>query len=126
MTKRTSQTTHDQMVIDVYNHLLSKGYSDVRADLDGLSQPTRIYWEETKKGHIPDLTGNKNGTNCLFEVETEDSISDQHTEDQWNLFSANAKQHDKAFIVVVPKTSEASAQLHLNQLGIQADIWTVG
>lgn len=114
------------MVRNVYNHLLSKGYSDVRADLGGLPQPTRIYWEATGEGHIPDLTGNKNGTNCLFEVETEDSIFDQHTEDQWNLFSASAKHHGKAFIVVVPKVSKASAQLRLNQLGIQANVWTVG
>lgn len=113
------------MVKNVYNHLLSKGYSDVRADLVGLPHPARIYWKATGKGHIPVLTGNNNGTNCLFEVETEDSIFDQHTEDQWNLFSTNAKQHDKAFIVVVLKTSEASAQLRLNQLGIQAKVWGI-
>lgn len=124
--KRISQSQHDQMVRDVYNHLISNGYENVRADLKDFPQPERLYWESTGKGHIPDVTANWNGSSAIFEVETDDSIYDQHTEDQWNLFAANAQQHGKTFRVVVPKASEASAESRLAHLGIQADVWTVG
>ena len=124
--KRVSQSEHDQMVRDVYSHLLLNGYRDVKADLKGLDKPDLLYWESTGKGHIPDVAGEKNGKHNLFEIETENSIFDQHTEDQWKLFAANASQHGKTFRVVVPKVSETSARLRLSQLKIQTEVWTVG
>ena len=126
MYKRISESDHDQMVRDVYNHLISEGFSNVNATLEGLPQPDRIYWKSTGNGHIPDVTANNNGNHNLFEIETDDSIFDQHTEDQWKLFAAHARQHGKTFRVVVPKGSEASAQLRLTHLGIQVEVWTVG
>jgi hypothetical protein len=59
-------------------------------------------------------------------VSRADSISDEHTEDQWNLFAANAKQYKKAFTVVVPKDSVELTNQRLSELGIQAEVWTVG
>lgn len=129
MVKRKSQSQHDQMVRKVYNHLISKGFIDVRADLKGLTQPELLYWKSTGEGHIPDVSGidGKNGNQLnIFEIETEDSIFDQHTESQWNLFAAYARQYGKEFRVVVPKESEASTNSRLMQLGIQADVWTIG
>lgn len=129
MAKRKSQSQHDQMVREVYNHIISKGFIDVRADLKGLTQPELLYWESTGKGHIPDLSGidGKNGNQLnIFEIETADSIFDQHTEGQWNLFAANARHYGKRFRVVVPKGSETWAKSRITQLGIQADVWTVG
>ena len=126
MATRKSQTSHDQMVWDVYNHLISNSYRDVKADLQSLTKPDLIHWTSNKKGHIPDLTAKYNGNEFIFEVETTDSIFDQHTEDQWRLFAANANQYGKSFRVVVPKSSKEAVDSRLNQLGIQADIWTVG
>lgn len=125
MARRGSQSQHDQIVQDVYNHLISEGYKNVKADLKGLPQPNLVYWGSTGKGHIPDVTASWNGTSAIFEVETGDSVFDQHTEDQWRLFAANAAQYGKTFMVVVPKGSEASAKSRLAQLGIQAEIWNV-
>ena len=125
-TKRRSQISHDQMVRDVYNHLIANNYRNVKADLKGFTKPGLIYWTLTKKGHIPDLTGKYNEKECIFEVETTDSIFDQHTEDQWKLFAANADQYGKSFRVVVPKSSKEDANSRLSQFGIQADVWTVG
>ncbi|HEC99706.1 MAG TPA: hypothetical protein ENN18_04920 [Proteobacteria bacterium] len=125
MAKRESQSQHDQIVRDVYDYLISKGCKNVKADLKGLLQPDLIYWESTGKGHIPDMTASWNGTGAIFEAETGDSVFDQHTEDQWRLFAANAAQYGKTFMVVIPKGSEASAKSRLAQLGIQAEVWTV-
>ena len=113
------------MVRHIHDFLVGENYTDVRADLKGFNQSELIYWEETKKGHRPDLTATKNGTQTLFEIETADSISDQHTEDQWTLFAENAKQHGKIFTVVVPDGSLVSANQRLTGLRIQAQVWEV-
>ena len=125
MPKRQNQSHHDQMVKYVHGFLVGENYTDVRADLEGYNRPELIYWKSTKKGHKPDVTAAKNGTQNLFEIETADSISDQHTEDQWTLFAANAKQHGKIFTVVVPDDSQASANQRLIELGIQAQVWKI-
>ena len=83
-------------------------------------------YKSTGIGQIQDLTASSNGALHIFEIETSDSIFDQHTADQWRLFAANAKHHGKTFIVVVPKGSEESAQSRITQIGIQAEVWTVG
>jgi len=124
--KRKYKHNHDQMVRDVYNDLISNGFRNVKADLKGLAQPELIYWTSTENGHIPDLTASRNGTRHIFEIETSDSIFDQHTEDQWKLFAANAQQDGKTFFFVVPKGSENLAKSRLAQLDIQAEVWTVG
>lgn len=126
MTKRRNQEEHDSMVRAVAKHVKENGHSNIKADLPGYDKPDLIYWESTKEGHIPDVTSTKN-QGYIFEVETDDSIDDSHTEDQWKLFSANAKQHSKKFIVVVPKGSEQQARQRAKQLGINVDdVWTVG
>ena len=124
--KRINQSNHDQMVRGVYNHLIANGYNNVKADLTGLTRPDLICWSSTTKGYIPDVTAGSNGASMVIEVETDDSIYDQHTEDQWRLFAANAEQHGKTFVVVVPKASESTARTRLAQLVIQAQIWSVG
>ena len=113
------------MVRNLYDHLVSQGCRSVKAHLKGLTRPDLIYWNSTGKGHIPDVTSSWNGTSAILEVETHDSIFDQHTEDQWSLFAAYTQQHGKVFVVVVPKGSEDSAWSRLAQLGIEAKVWTV-
>jgi hypothetical protein len=126
MAKRKNQAEHVSMVKSIANYLSSKGFSAIKADLPDQSQPDLIYWEKTKKGHVPDVTATLNNQNYIFEVETDDSVNDEHTEDQWTLFAANAKQYSKQFIVVVPKGSETKAHQRLEELKISAnDIWTV-
>ena len=124
MAKRGNQAGHDSMVKSVVNYIKGQGHSNIRADLEGYEKPEIIYWSSTKKGHVPDVTSTKN-QEYIFEVETDDSIDDSHTEDQWRLFSANAREHSKIFIVVVPKAAETQAQQRIKELGINVDIWTV-
>jgi len=126
MAKRKSQSKHGSMVKSVADHVSNDGHTNVEADITGYDRPELIYWESTKKGHIPDVTSTTD-TKYIFEVETDDSIDDSHTEDQWKLFSANAKQRSKKFIAVVPKGSEQQAWARAKQLGVTLhDVWTVG
>ncbi len=126
MAKRRNQSEHDSMVKSMIAHIKAWGHDDIKADLEGYEKPELIYWPNTKKGHYPDITSTKS-QNYIFEVETIDSINDSHTEDQWKLFSANAKEHSIMFIVVVPKGAGAEARQRVGELGIIVDdVWTVG
>lgn len=123
MAKRKNQSHHDSMVKAIADHLKQKGHSNVKADIQGYEKPDLIYWDKSMKGHIPDVTSKQNQS-YIFEVETEDSIDDTHTADQWTLFAANAKQYSKAFIVVVPKGYEQQARRRAQSLNIQlTDVW---
>jgi hypothetical protein len=124
MAKRVNQFNHDQMVKYTANYLVNNGYRDIKADLYGFAPPAKITWQQTGTGHIPDVTA-RNGQLNIFEVETDDSIFDQHTADQWKLFAAYAHQKGAKFWVVVPIHYEADAQSRISQLGIQADIWGI-
>ena len=110
------------MIKDAVGYLVMKGYRNIKADLSGYTQPTKITWSATGKGHIPDVTA-QNGNLLIFEVETADSISHTHTADQWKLFAAYADQHGAEFCVVVPNGFDSNARSRLNQLGIQAKVW---
>lgn len=110
------------MVAAAARHLVAKGFRDVKADVSGVPQPTKIVWSGTGRGHIPDVTGLGSEFN-LFEVETADSINDEHTADQWGLFSAYAAQHGAVFWVVVPVGSENAAHQRLKDLSLTAKVW---
>ena len=67
MSKRKSQSDHDNMVLYGAKFLASEG-GNVKADVNGWPQPESI------QGHIPDITT----TGIIVEVETDDSIFDPH------------------------------------------------
>ena len=122
--RRRNQSHHDQMVAAVAQHLVAKGFRDVRADIPGFPQPEKIVWTGTNRGHIPDASGHGDAY-CLFEVETADSINDQHTADQWTLFATYAAQHGAEFWVVVPVGYRGAADQRLKDLGLTAKVWEV-
>lgn len=126
MVKRKNESEHSSMVGTLANHLSGEAYKEIKADHISHTRPDIITWKNTGKGHIPDVTATKDGKQYLFEVETCDSINEQHTEDQWTLFSANAKQYGKIFIVVVPKSCEQDANNRVKSLGVTASVWTIG
>jgi len=117
---------HKRLVKMMLNHFKSKGYTNLKADLEGETPPNQIY------GHIPDLTCNKNdakGTFIILEAETCDTIFDEHTEDQWKTFYRKAREVGGEFHIVVPRTCNGESafdlvEKRLKELGIRADsIW---
>src|SRR5512143_3682399 len=96
-----SQSDHDAMIRQLAEHLISKKFRDVRADLpDFPHRPARIAMRKSQASLVPDVTAN--GIQMvLFEVETDDSIHDPHTKEQWELFASYADRHMADFWVVV-------------------------
>jgi len=124
MAKRISQTNHNKIVKTLAEHLIAQNCSNIRADIEGYPSPLKITWTATGNGHIPDVT-TENGKPQIFEVETEDSIGDNHTEDQWKIFSAHANSNNGVFTVVVPIGCSQAAKTRLVQLNLKAEVWEV-
>ena len=126
MANRRDQAEHESMVKSLVIHLKGQRHTNIGVDLFGGDIPDQVYWEKSNVGYIPDVTSIKNQP-YIFEVETEDSINDPHTEEEWRLFYANSRQQKKSFIVVVPKGSEQLARQRAESLGITLDdVWVVG
>ncbi|HEX8961296.1 MAG TPA: hypothetical protein VF775_06960 [Geobacteraceae bacterium] len=117
-----SQSCHDTMIRQLAEHLASKKFRDVRADLpDFPDKPVRITTRSSSSGQIPDVTAN--GIQMvLFEVETDDSIHDPHTKKQWKLFASYADRHMADFWVVVPKAQRDEARKRVEMLGVNAKV----
>ncbi len=124
MSKRRSQMEHDSLVEMLADGLYSKDLKDIRADVTGFHKPDKITLPGTDGGDVPDITavGEKL---IIYEIETPDSIFDEHTEGQWSLFASYAQENGAVFCVVVPPMCVADAKHRLNQLALTAQVLTV-
>lgn len=123
MAKRKSQSDHDSMVKQVADFFIKEKYPNVKADLTGYTQPGVLKWKGETSGHIPDVTTEENKKfSIIVEVETDDSINDQHTADQWKLFAAYANRDKAKFMIIVPKGSENKAENRKSTLGVEGDV----
>ncbi len=117
-----SQAFHDKMIRQLADSLIGKKFRDVRADLPGFpAKPAPIAMTERASCHVPDVTA-MGIQMVLFEVETDETINDPHTREQWESFAAYALRNGAEFWVVVPKASMDDARSRLATLGLQAKV----
>ena len=60
----------------------------------------------------------------IFEIETADSIFQDHSHRQWISLYLHAKKYNMEFILVVPIGYEDKCRLLLRELKISAEIWS--
>ena len=125
MVTRLNQDQHDDMIRQLVSHLTYNDFTEIKADVDGMTQPGPLWWPGKRLGeHIPDAVASRDGRLYIFEVETEDTISIDHTGDQWSLFADHALRKNGAFIPVVPTGHIPEAQQVIKELDIEVeDIW---
>jgi hypothetical protein len=119
---RMTDETHAQLVKATALTLELNGYDDVRAGLEGYEPPQQIKWRRAKSGHSPDVVGTSDRLE-VFQVVTEDSLHDRHTDARLTLFSQFAKGNGARFTVVVPRGWRHLAWARLEERGIAARIW---
>lgn len=97
---------HDQLILMMARYFKQLGYTDIRADIPGWTQPQYIFWSNNpNQTYIPDLTClDTNGVLVILEAETCNSFKDQHTQEQFRIFRAHASNNKGRFEVVVPRT----------------------
>lgn len=117
-----SQAFHDKMIKLLADSLIGKKFRDVRADHpDFPEKPAPIAVNGSAFCRVPDVTA-LGIQMVLFEVETDETINDPHTREQWELFSSYAHQNGAEFWVVVPKASMEDADRRLVELGLAAKV----
>ena len=131
MARRKDQSKHEYIIKSFVGVLKSNQYKDIKADIDGYDKPNKLYWEGSEKGYTPDITAifdkvYHSPERFIFEVETEDSIDDSHTEDKWKLFGTYGNSFRRRFIVIVPKDCKQKALVIAEQIDVKLwDVWTL-
>jgi len=113
---------HDDMVKVVVDYLKAHGFTSIKAEIEGYSCPEEIEWKVSKIKHRPAVSCFKGATNYIFEIETEDSISNDHTQSQCKLFAAYAAEHQCKFILAVPEGVMQAAKDQLAKWNVRADV----
>ena len=124
MGKRQIQAKHDKLVAYLAGFLQMDGYTDICADIEGFEKPMWIPVRRTGKWKTPDVTAHKKRLH-LFEVETDDSIDDRHTAEEWRLFANYAKEEGGQFWVAVPVGSEEKARKRIEKMEVEAWVWGI-
>jgi hypothetical protein len=102
-----SQTQRAHIVQVVVNHLAQKGYRNIPPSH---TQPALA--KRTKQDHMPDVSAD----GVIIEVETADTIENDHTTSQCSFFSNHATKTGEILRVVVPNGCVVGAQNQLNAL----------
>jgi len=117
-----ARSEHDRLVEKLRARLVASLFSDIKVDLPGYAKPERIVWSATQRGHEPDATAYFSAKQHVFEVETTDSISDDHTYEQCRLFAAYARDQLAEFALVVPIGSGGAGRSQLSSWGLTATV----
>lgn len=117
-----ARSEHDRLVEKLRARLVSALFSDIKVDLPGYLKPERIVWTDTQRGHEPDATAYYLAKQYVFEIETADSIGDDHTYEQCRLFAAYVRDRFAKFALVVPIGSALAARSQLSRWGLTATV----
>jgi len=110
---------HDGLIQRLVDDLREKGYQDIRVDhLPEFEdrRPERLYSSAAEFFFTPDVTATRQGRECLFEVETEDSLCFALTQEELRTFSVIARERGSLVYLVVPSHLDAEARALLEGL----------
>lgn len=108
----------DRMLGSLVRSLGKSDFSRVKAKIDGLTPPAKIY------GSQPDATAWKE-REYIFDLETDVSVKGAHCSVKWRDFGIYARDHDARFCVVVPEASALVARIRLALMEIDAEVLTI-
>lgn len=124
MAKRQIPALHDKLVAYLAGYLQMEGYTDICADIDGFEKPMWVPIRTTGRWKTPDVTGYKSRFH-VFEVETDDSIEDRHTTEEWRVFADYAEEEGGRFWVAVPEGSGGKARNRIKKMDIDGWVWEI-
>jgi hypothetical protein len=116
MSKRINQQHHDFMIKYMVSQLLQAGFSKIYADIPGHKKPSPIKFQSST--YLPDVYAENDGKKILVEVETDDSINEDHTQFEWIAFNNYKKSNNAELIFVAPGISRQKLTLRAYELGI--------
>jgi hypothetical protein len=117
MSKRINQKHHDFMIKYMVSQLMNAGYGKIYADIPGHKKPIPINFRSSL--YYPDVFAEKDFKKVVVEVETDDSINEDHTEFEWVAFNQYIQSNNADLIFVAPGISRGKLTLRAKELGIK-------
>lgn len=117
-----ARSEHDRLLEKLRARLVANLFWDIKVDLPGHVKPDRMVWIDTQRGHEPDATAYYLAKQYVFEVETAESLADEHTYEQCRLFAAYARDRFAEFVLVVPIGCGSVATWRLSWWGLRAPV----
>lgn len=117
-----ARSEHDRLLEKLRSRLVANFFLDIKVDLPGHVKPDRIVWTATQRGHEPDATAYYLLKQYVFEVETADTLGDDHTYEQCRLFTAYVRDRFAEFVLVVPIGRGVAARFQLSYWGLRAAV----
>lgn len=121
MEKSSSNKLYSRIINSVVGYLQQQGFSAVRANSSGYSQPNLVRWDEQDKGVLPDITCEYDGALYVFEIETGERLETTRVENRWKLLSVHAKRYNGKFYLVIPEPKAEAVQEVVNELDVQPE-----
>lgn len=119
MAKRQNESYH-QSLIDFAHFALSvdRKHATIYRDSERGQTPHEV------NGRVPDLFFRDGEDLRVYEVETCDTIDDEHTEEQWTDFAEYANDQSASFVVILPADCKEKAEQRIEELGIpETGVW---
>jgi hypothetical protein len=104
----TEMSEHDALVLMMARYFQQQGYTDIKADIPGWTKPDFVYWTNNPENKFyPDLTcRDTRNVFVILEAETCSTLNIQHTQEQFQIFSAHSRKVNGRFEVVVPRVCQ--------------------
>ena len=119
---------HREMMKTVLKEFPKQGFTNMRANVENMTAPEEI------NGYAPDLTCNREDMQqglVILEVETCNTMTQEHSEEKWRAFHEKAKKVTGEFHLAVPKfcngnSGRTLASQRLERVRIKVDrLWVV-
>lgn len=121
---KNSQKTEKftRLVNSAVNLLESRGFDEIRADLDDYTRPATLSQRNGEIEYTPDLTARSASGKCYFEIVTKEKKSDDKVIGKWKLLSTLAKMKNGTFFLLVPRGMMRFCTETIKEYNITADI----
>lgn len=115
------QTKDEVLIKEIADQLNLKGFEDIKADIDGFEQPSRLVRQSDEFEFTPDATAQRKGRKYYFELAIKtDALRKLIT--KWKLLATLAHLKTGKFQIFVPHGNMKFTRELLENNDIQADI----
>lgn len=111
------------MLSNAVDLLKSRGFENIRADVDNFERPARLIQKGKDKNEFtPDLTAKQQDGKFYFEIVRKAKRDKRKLVDKWTLLSTLAQQRNGNLFLLVPHGKLTYTQKILREYHIDAEI----
>lgn len=125
VTEQFSKKKNKNLIKGVIQQVVKrKGYSDIRAKVDGYELPTRMRRKDDSVECVPDISAKKNGRKSYFEIALKPKKNGlrQRIVSKWKLLQTLAKMRSGKLFLIAPRGNYAFVKRTMDKYNIDAEV----